>query len=41
LPKGQVGQLQSHLLHESFLNFEAVLDKANRYSTAGAQSLLE
>jgi hypothetical protein len=26
-------------MHESFLNFEAVLDKANRYSTAGAQIL--
>lgn len=37
---GPVGQLHSHLLHESFRNFEAVLDKANRYSTAGAQSLL-
>jgi glycosyltransferase involved in cell wall biosynthesis len=34
-----VGQLQSPLMHESFLNFEAVLDKANRYSTAGAQIL--
>jgi glycosyltransferase involved in cell wall biosynthesis len=40
IAQGQEGQLQSHLLHESFLNFEAVLDKANRYSTAGAQSLL-
>ncbi|MCZ8256397.1 MAG: glycosyltransferase family 2 protein [Polaromonas sp.] len=38
--QGPVGQLHSHLLHESFRNFEAVLDKANRYSTAGAQSLL-
>lgn len=36
----KVGQLHSPLLHESFKNFEAVLDKANRYSTAGAQSLL-
>ncbi len=36
----RVGQLQPPLLHESFRNFEAVLDKANRYSTAGAQSLL-
>jgi len=33
------GLLRSHLLHESFRNFEAVLDKANRYSTAGAQTL--
>jgi glycosyltransferase involved in cell wall biosynthesis len=38
--QGPVGQLNSHLLHESFRDFEAVLDKANRYSTAGAQSLL-
>jgi glycosyltransferase involved in cell wall biosynthesis len=37
--QGPEGQLHSHLLHESFRNFEAVLDKANRYSTAGAQSL--
>lgn len=36
-----VGQLQSPLLHESFRTFESVLDKANRYSTAGAQILLE
>ena len=35
-----VGQLQAHLLHESFNDFEAVLDKANRYSTAGAQHLI-
>ncbi|MES2283135.1 MAG: glycosyltransferase family 2 protein [Pseudomonadota bacterium] len=34
-----VGLLHSPLLHESFVNFEAVLDKANRYSTAGAQVL--
>jgi glycosyltransferase involved in cell wall biosynthesis len=34
-----VGQLHSHLLHESFTSFEAVLDKVNRYSTAGAQTL--
>lgn len=36
-----IGQLESPLLHESFRNFEAVLDKANRYSTAGAQILFE
>ncbi|ABM37361.1 glycosyltransferase family 2 protein [Polaromonas naphthalenivorans] len=35
----KVGQLNSRLLHESFNNLEAVLDKTNRYSTAGAQSL--
>ncbi len=36
-----VGQLDAPLLHESFRNFEAVLDKANRYSTAGARTLFE
>ncbi len=36
-----VGQLKSHLLHESFTSFESVLDKANRYSTAGAQILFK
>lgn len=36
-----VGHLKAHLLHESFNDFEAVLDKANRYSTAGAQHLLQ
>lgn len=36
-----VGHLDSPLLHESFTSFEAVLDKANRYSTAGAQMLFE
>jgi glycosyltransferase involved in cell wall biosynthesis len=35
-----VGQLTSPLLHKSFSDFEAVLDKANRYSSAGAQMLL-
>ncbi|MEO8387520.1 MAG: glycosyltransferase family 2 protein [Polaromonas sp.] len=34
-----VGQLQSPLMHESFRNFEAVLEKVNRYSSAGAQVL--
>ena len=34
-----VGQITSPLLHESFTGFEAVLDKANRYSSAGAQML--
>ena len=36
-----VGQLKAHLLHESFISFEAVLDKANRYSTAGAQAMFQ
>lgn len=35
----KVGLLNSRLLHESFINLEAVLDKTNRYSTAGAHSL--
>jgi len=39
LTSSQIGQLHSPMLHESFRNFEAVLDKVNRYSTAGAQSL--
>lgn len=34
-----VGQLSAPLLHESFTGFEAVLDKMNRYSSAGAQML--
>lgn len=37
---GPVGKLRPALLHESFRNFEGVLDKTNRYSTAGAQVLL-
>ena len=37
----KVGQLAAPLLHESFTSFEAVLDKANRYSTAGAQILMK
>lgn len=36
---GQVMQLRNRLLHESFQNLETVLDKIDRYSTAGAQSL--
>ncbi|MES2189047.1 MAG: glycosyltransferase family 2 protein [Pseudomonadota bacterium] len=36
-----VRALTAPLLHESFLNFEAVLEKANRYSTAGAYMLRE
>ncbi|MDO8651688.1 MAG: glycosyltransferase family 2 protein [Undibacterium sp.] len=35
----KVGRLNSLLLHESFRNFEVVLDKVNRYSTAGAETL--
>jgi glycosyltransferase involved in cell wall biosynthesis len=36
---GPVGQLKSRLLHQSFPDFESVLDKVNRYSSAGAQSM--
>lgn len=38
--KGKTGQLRGQLLHESFPDFETVLDKIDRYSTAGAKSLL-
>jgi glycosyltransferase involved in cell wall biosynthesis len=34
-----VGQLQADLLHDSFVNLESVLDKINRYSSAGAQAM--
>lgn len=36
LSSSPVGQLNSNLLHESFRNLESVLDKVNRYSSAGA-----
>lgn len=36
---GATGHLRSDLLHESFRDFESVLDKVNRYSTAGAERL--
>ncbi len=39
LSNGPVEELQSHMLHLSFPDFESVLDKANRYSTAGAQAM--
>ena len=39
LVQGEGGALQSPLLHLSFPDFESVLDKANRYSTAGAQAM--
>lgn len=37
--QGPVGRLEGELLHESYPDLETVLDKVNRYSTAGAQSL--
>ena len=38
---GPVGQLRADILHASFSDLESVLDKANRYSTAGAQALFK
>ena len=38
---GPVGRLEGDLLHQSFANFESVLDKVNRYSTASAQALAQ
>ncbi|MDI9334332.1 MAG: glycosyltransferase family 2 protein [Cytophagales bacterium] len=35
----KIGHLTNALLHESFANFESVLDKVNRYSTASAKAL--
>lgn len=34
-----IGTLRSRIVHLSFPNFESVLDKVNRYSTAGALSM--
>jgi glycosyltransferase involved in cell wall biosynthesis len=39
LVQGPVARLKAPLLHLSFPDFESVLDKVNRYSTAGAQGL--
>ncbi|TXT35734.1 MAG: b-1 4-glucosyltransferase [Comamonadaceae bacterium] len=39
LVKGKMGELKSPLMHLSFPDFESVLDKANRYSTAGAVAM--
>ncbi|MES2634333.1 MAG: glycosyltransferase family 2 protein [Pseudomonadota bacterium] len=36
---GRIDASQGQLLHESFADFESVLDKVNRYSTAGARAL--
>lgn len=36
-----VGRLDGDLLHDSFADFESVLDKLNRYSTAGARALFD
>lgn len=39
-PSGPVGRLQGRLLHDSMRDFESVIDKLDRYSTAGAQALM-
>lgn len=36
---GPVGLLEGDLLHQSFADFESVLDKVNRYSSASAKAL--
>lgn len=36
-----IGRLEPDMLHDSFATFETVLEKVNRYSTAGAQVLHE
>ncbi len=36
---GPVGHLEGELLHESYANLEAVLQKMDRYSSAGARAL--
>ncbi len=41
LTSGPTGQLQADLLHHSFADLDSVLDKVNRYSSAGAQTLLQ
>lgn len=40
IARGPVGRIDAELLHDSMPNLESVLDKLNRYSTAGAQLLL-
>jgi hypothetical protein len=37
---GTIGALSNPILHESFVSFEEVLDKVNRYSSAGAQMMI-
>ena len=39
--KGSVGRLRGDLLHDSMPHFESVIDKLDRYSTAGALALME
>lgn len=39
--QGPIGRLEADLLHQSFADFETVLDKVNRYSTASAAALAQ
>jgi hypothetical protein len=39
IAQGTVGRLEADLLHDSMPNFESVIDKLDRYSTAGALAL--
>lgn len=40
-PESRIGRVQGAILHYSFRDLETVLDKVNRYSTAGAQAMAE
>ena len=37
--QGRVGQLQAHLLHHTYPSLENMLEKMNRYSSAGAETM--
>jgi glycosyltransferase involved in cell wall biosynthesis len=39
--RGEIGRLQSPLLHEAFVNLDEVLHKVNSYSTLGAEMLYQ
>ena len=39
--QGSLGRLESPLIHDSYDDFDQVLDKLNRYSSIAAQSMLE
>jgi glycosyltransferase involved in cell wall biosynthesis len=41
VPDAKIGRLKTAMLHYSFRDLETVLDKVNRYSTAGAQAMGE
>jgi glycosyltransferase involved in cell wall biosynthesis len=40
ITQGPVGRLEADLLHDSMPHFESVIDKLDRYSTAGALALM-